>query len=396
MYIGIRTGQEVEPPAPSMTSHVASLRGWHVALARAEISALLPEMTAHRLSSRRLLCLEGSAPVQRFEEAVSCSSGCQAILLNAVIWSVEDGLETLFQRVEAYIETYPRTGSVAVRSWKHEGKMDGMSARELMRKFGGMLSAQSYSIDLETPDHRLGMVIDASAGVIVCGWMIGTGDESDGISSRRATDRPFFKPVSLDPRLARLAVNLASGPLQRGATLDLMTGTGGFVLEAAVSGRQAYGIDLDPEMIEGAQRNLDWANASSQAHLFHGDATTLDNLLPDDVKQRISGFVLDPPYGRNSQGTLAPVTLIQAVLNSSSSVAGPGAHFVLIVPIHPYGEHGDEALPVDAPIHLLHGEWHDLEACFEQTGWKIEGRWVEHVHASLGRLILLASSVPRG
>ena len=378
-----------------MASHVASLRGWHTALARAEIASLLPSAVVKRLPARRLVQLDGDVSPEHMLEAVNSSSGCQALLTHAVLWSTEQSIDSLLEQMSDYIQTHTRTGSVAVRSWKHEGKMEGVSARELMRKIGGMLSSHGYKIDLEQPDHRLGMVLDAKAGIIACGWMIGTGDESDGISARRATDRPFFKPVSLDPRLARLAVNLASGPLQKGVTLDLMTGTGGFVLEAAVSGREAYGIDLDSEMIEGAQRNLDWAAPATNASLLLGDATRLPDVLPADAIHRISGFVLDPPYGRNSQGTLEPTALIRAVLESAHSVAGENAHFVLIVPIHPFGEHADEPLPPQAKVELLHGEWSVLEACFEQAGWRLLGRWVEHVHASLGRLILHAVIVPR-
>ena len=395
MYIGIRTRQEVEAQALTMASHVASLRGWHTALARAEIASLLPSAVVKRLPARRLVQLDGDVSPEHMLEAVNSSSGCQALLTHAVLWSTEQSIDSLLEQMSDYIQTHTRTGSVAVRSWKHEGKMEGVSARELMRKIGGMLSSHGYKIDLEQPDHRLGMVLDAKAGIIACGWMIGTGDESDGISARRATDRPFFKPVSLDPRLARLAVNLASGPLQKGVTLDLMTGTGGFVLEAAVSGREAYGIDLDSEMIEGAQRNLDWAAPATNASLLLGDATHLLDVLPEDALHRISGFVLDPPYGRNSQGTLEPTALIRAVLESAHSVAGENAHFVLIVPIHPFGEHADEPLPPEAKVELLHGEWSELEACFEQAGWRLLGRWVEHVHASLGRLILHAVIVPR-
>jgi len=109
----------------------------------------------------------------------------------------------------------------------------------------------------------------------------------------------------------------------------------------------------------------------------------------------ISGFVLDPPYGRNSQGSLAPNELIRAVLNSSHNVSGPDSNFVLIVPIHPFGEHSDEELPLDAEIQLLHGKWATLQSCFEETGWRVVGQWVEHVHASLGRLILHAAIVPQ-
>lgn len=395
MYIGIRIGQEVEAQALTMASHVASLRGWHPALARAEIAALLPQAELLRLESRRLVQLNGEISIEQMQSAVECSSGCQALLWDAIVWKHEEDSTAFYQHLDTYLETYPRTGSVAVRSMKHEGKMTGVSSREYARTIGGILSSQGYPIDLESPEHRLGMVFDASAGIIACGWMIGSGDDSDGIVARRATDRPFFKPVSLDPRLARLAVNLASGPRDSGATLDLMTGTGGFVLEAALSHRETYGVDLEPFMIEGAQKNLDWAMPASEAKLLLGDATQLPDVIPSNAHQRIAGFVLDPPYGRNSQGSLDHAELIEAVLLSSRKIASQKAGLVLILPMHPFGEFPDEPLKKEAGFELLHGEWSEIEETFSRTGWRINNRWVEHVHASLGRLILHATIVPQ-
>ena len=378
-----------------MASHVASLRGWHPALARAEIAALLPQAELHRLESRRLVQLEGEISIEQMQTAVECSSGCQALLWDALVWKHEEDSTVFYQHIRTYLAAYPRSGSVAVRSMKHEGKMAGVSSREYARSIGGILSSLEYSIDLESPEHRLGMVFDASAGIIACGWMVGSGDDSDGIVARRATDRPFFKPVSLDPRLARLAVNVASGPRKSGATLDLMTGTGGFVLEAALSNRETYGVDLDPLMIEGAQKNLDWAMPTSDAQLLLGDATQLPEIIPSQAHQRIAGFVLDPPYGRNSQGSLDHAELIEAVLLSSRKVASTNAGLVLILPMHPFGEFPDKALSDDAEVELLHGKWSEIETTFSKTGWRINNRWVEHVHASLGRLILHATIVPQ-
>ncbi len=378
-----------------MASHVASLRGWHPALARAEISALLPHTKLVRLASRRLVRLEGEPTLEQMQAAVDCSSGCQALLLDAIVWKHDADTSAFIEQMKSYLETYPRLGSVAVRPMKHEGKIAGVSSRDLARKIGGILSSQKYSIDLESPEHRLGLVLDASAGIIACGWMVGSGDDSDGITSRRATDRPFFKPVSLDPRLARLAVNMASGPREKGATLDLMTGTGGFVLEAALSGRETYGVDLDPLMIEGAQQNLDWVMPDSDAQILLGDATRLPHVIPLDAHHRICGFVLDPPYGRNSQGSLDHAELIRSVLQSARMVAASNADLVLILPMHPFGELPDETLEPDTLVELLHGHWDDIQSTFTETGWRINQRWVEHVHASLGRLILHATIVPQ-
>ena len=66
--------------------------------------------------------------------------------------------------------------------------------------------------------------------------MVGFGDESDGLATRKAAERPFFKPVSLDPVLPAWLSTWHRALLARGTTLDLMSGTGGFLIEAALSG----------------------------------------------------------------------------------------------------------------------------------------------------------------
>ena len=109
----------------------------------------------------------------------------------------------------------------------------------------------------------------------------------------------------------------------------------------------------------------------------------------------IVGFVLDPPYGRNSQGSLAPMSLLGRVLESSSRVASADAGLVLILPIHPMGEHPDSTLNEDEAINLLHGTWKETEQALLNAGWSVQAKWVEHVHASLSRLILHATIVPR-
>ena len=397
----MRTRQEVGAQALDMARHVACLRGWHPALARAEISALLPMLKPERQNGRRLLDLNGEVSTDKLAVAVEVSSGCQAILCDAVVWDHEEQvpLDGLIEALLEHFERHPRHGRVAVRAWRHEGRIDNVSPSRLAQRIGGRLHDLGYTIDLDAPEHQFGVVIDASSNTIVCGWMVGYGEQSDGLATRKAAERPFFKPVSLDPRLARLAVNMASGPVGGGTTVDLMCGTGGFLIEAALSGRSAIGIDLDAEMVEGTTENLEWALASEgkklhRAVVFKGDATALADVLSDDVGP-VTGFVLDPPYGRNSQGSLAPIALLGKVLLSAKSIASERAGLVLILPIHPFGERPDEGLSHDEEVALLHGKWPEVLAALNNAEWCIQGRWVEHVHASLSRLILHATVAPR-
>ena len=384
-----------------MVRHIACLRGWHPALARAEIAALLPDMAITRLEARRLLAVEGGTDEVALSQAVAVSSGCQAILCEAVVWPCEGDapIDRLMSAILEHLNNHPRDGTVAVRAWRHEGRIEGVGPSHLAQRIGGQMHDLGYEIDLEHPQHRFGVVIDASSHTIACGWMLGFGNESDGVSSRKAAERPFFKPVSLDPRLARLAVNLASGPVGDGATIDVMTGTGGFLIEAALSNRIAVGLDLDPMMVEGTIQNLQWAlNAEGKtehnAMVFAGDATNLKGAL-SELEAPACGFVLDPPYGRNSQGSLEPMTLLERVLISAHEVAQAGAGLVLILPIHPMGEHPDEPVPNGAGINLLHGDWQGIERALNNAHWSIQNQWIEHVHASLSRLILHATVAPQ-
>ena len=244
----------------------------------------------------------------------------------------------------------------------------------------------------------LALVADGPAASLACGWMEGDGQAAFSNGERRAGERPFFKPVSLDPMLARLAVNVAAGPLERGPVVDPMTGTGGFLIEASLSGRNAIGIDIHSEMVQGANANLLWAHGGDvpeHATVKRGDATRLPDVLPGEWIGKVAGFVLDPPYGRNSHGSMANDPLLEASLRSARAVAHPEAGFVLILPLHPLAEHTTDSLPLDHPFALLNGEWPEVQRLVTSCGWAPQSVHVERVHRSLSRLILHARCAPQ-
>ncbi|GIQ99269.1 MAG: hypothetical protein CM15mP6_2860 [Methanobacteriota archaeon] len=59
------------------------------------------------------------------------------------------------------------------------------------------------------------------------------------------TDRPFFKPVTLDPRLARLMVSLSFSGGPPSMIVDPFCGTGGIAIEASLLGLEVLASDLD-------------------------------------------------------------------------------------------------------------------------------------------------------
>lgn len=382
-----------------MEGMLACLRGWHPGLAFAELAALLPNATLQRETSERWVRITGAEQKGRLE-ALDVASGLQCFLVNGYVASTEESTtEGWLNEMQAYLHDHLVSGSVAVRAWKQGSKLPGWSLSNLSGRLGGLLHDMGCVIDLESPDHVLALISDGPTASLACGWMEGDGQAAFSNGERRAGERPFFKPVSLDPMLARLAVNLAAGPLGRGPVVDPMTGTGGFLIEASLSGRPSLGIDIHSEMVQGANANLVWAHggeAPGHASVVRGDATRLQDVLPNGWHGNVAGFVLDPPYGRNSHGTVAADRLLEACLRSAREVSHPQGGFVLILPIHPLENHTQEALSLDHAFAMLHGEWSATLSVVERCGWQPVSVHVERVHRSLSRLILHARCAPPG
>ena len=355
-----------------MEGMLACLRGWHPGLAFAELAALLPNATLQRETSERWVRITGAEQKER-REALDVASGLQCFLVDGYVASTEESTtEGWLNEMQAYLHNHSVKGSVAVRAWKQGSKLPGWSLSNLSGRLGGLLHDMGCVIDLESPDHVLALISDGPTASLACGWMEGDGQAAFSNGERRAGERPFFKPVSLDPMLARLAVNLAAGPLDRGPVVDPMTGTGGFLIEASLSGRPSLGIDIHSEMVQGANANLVWAHggeAPGHASVVRGDATRLQDVLPNGWHGNVAGFVLDPPYGRNSHGTVAADRLLEACLRSAREVSHPQGGFVLILPIHPLENHTLEALSLDHAFAMLHGEWSASLSVVERCGW---------------------------
>jgi tRNA (guanine10-N2)-dimethyltransferase len=146
--------------------------------------------------------------------------------------------------------------------------------------------------------------------------------------ARRMPHLPFQRPVSLPPRRARAAVNLAEvRPGDR--VVDPFVGTGALLLEAALVGARVSGVDRDPDMVRGTLRNLSEFGKSPEA-LVVGDAG--EPLAPPGGGQW-DAIVTDPPYGRASgSGGEAHGALIERVLPAWDPYLAPEARICVILP----------------------------------------------------------------
>lgn len=374
-----------------MAELLACLRGWHVALATAEIEALAPQ-TKFAAISPRLLASSSQLKPSKLQQIITCSSGVQCFLEDYVSINLEhETVEDLLKKTTQMIRDAKFKGSLAVRTMRIDGRINDFSTQSTAGKIGSIAVTEQFTIDLENPEIEIGLIADGGSNIVACGWLVGNFDDSIGTANRRATERPFFRPISLDPRLARLAVNLACGPIDKQAVLDPMTGTGGFAVEAVMMGRRCIAVDMNQEMVDGTTQNIAWAlqgqPAKNEYLVVTGDACELPKTIENSWHGQISGIVLDPPYGRNSHGSQSHYDLISKTLQSARAIISEDAKLVLIVPIIPDKNDTGE-------IELLHGQWDELNQLLSDCGTTIVGRWKEHVHGSLSRLILLASIAP--
>ncbi|WP_297217838.1 TIGR01177 family methyltransferase [Thermoplasma sp.] len=108
---------------------------------------------------------------------------------------------------------------------------------------------------------------------------------------RKAPKRPFFSPVSMDPKYARFLVNTAHVK-ENEILLDPFCGTGGILIEAALMGIKVIGNDISLSMAVGARTNLKHFHIDS----FQVYSMDISELQLSDV----DGIATDMPYGRNS------------------------------------------------------------------------------------------------
>ncbi len=212
----------------------------------------------------------------------------------------------------------------AFRTLGHPSRAPDESPR--LRQAVAAFKAAGGRVDLAHPDRRF--------------WIVPEGDEERLLEEVAAVDRvayrrrrmpqlPYQRPIALDPRLARAAMNLAR--IRPGETVvDPFLGTGALLAEAGLLGARTYGIDRSEEMVKGALRNLTYLGVPPEA------------VAVDDGGASPAGFpsssgdavVTDPPYGRSSTpGRESPDTARRRVLARYAERMPIGARAVVIAPV---------------------------------------------------------------
>lgn len=189
-------------------------------------------------------------------------------------------------------------------------------------------AAAGRPVDLTEPDAVLRVFLGGRR--LVVGWRWFDRDPRD-LEERHVKRRPFFSPVSLEPKWARTLVNLAR--LRRGdLVLDPFCGTGGILLEAAAMGMRVAGSDLNPDMVDGTRTNLAHYGHEAVA-LFRADAAEAAGSYRERGAAPADAIVTDLPYGRSaSTGKEERQRLYRRVAEVWWDLARPGGRVVLGAP----------------------------------------------------------------
>jgi SAM-dependent methyltransferase len=211
-------------------------------------------------------------------------------------------------------------------SFRSLGASEGAAVGPELASWARSWRAAGGHIDLEGPDRRF--LFARGRGDH---WTFGeevAAIDRDALSPARYRHLPFRKPVTLPPRLARVAANL-TGIRSGDRVTDPFVGTGTLLIQAGLLGARTEGVDRDPEMVRGAIANL------ARMGLDAGRLTVADaeDAAASTAPGSLDAILTDPPYGRAS-GTHGEKAqkLIKRVLPSWAERVRDGGRVVIVMP----------------------------------------------------------------
>ncbi|WP_048165956.1 TIGR01177 family methyltransferase [Palaeococcus pacificus] len=221
--------------------------------------------------------------------------------------------------------------------------------KDVERTLGGIIAKEGLKVNLRNPKSVIR---------VYCGEKLWVGVkrihfDPKGFEKRKAHNRPFFKPISLHPRLSRAMVNLSRA---REEVLDPFMGLGGILIEAGLMGIKAYGVDIREDMVEGARGNLEFFGVKDY-DLRVGDATKLREIF----ERSFEAIATDPPYG------------------TSATLAGREREELYRKALESMYDVLNGYLSIAFPVQF------DASKVAEKIGFEVLERYYQRVHGSLER-----------
>ena len=177
-------------------------------------------------------------------------------------------------------------GSIAVKYKKRSKNVD---SQQVVKTLADVYS-KGRKVTLKNPEIELRALITDST--VYVGLKFSEIDRSQ-FEKRKAQFRPFFSPISLHPKLARVMVNLSA--IQPGEVLlDPFCGTGGVLIEAGLIGIKTIGIDIENKMVRGCKENLDFYKIK-EYKLYCSDIREIHKHV-----STVDAVTTDLPYGKST------------------------------------------------------------------------------------------------
>jgi len=362
--------------------------GWHPTLFRAEVKALTGPIEVMHPRVLYIPLTESTLP--RLSRAALLDD---VLSLSARYWVYsETSQEDLSRTIAEWARLNLPEGSFAVRARKLGTGIPGFSSSEIESEVGALVMSDSNPVDLQEPENEISVVIagpddgpihrdDIGQNSPVVVWGLRQpGWQRDSYAGRAPTDRPFFQPVSLDPRQAKLMISLAHRRSAETKTVvDPFCGTGGIAIEAALQGIEVLASDLDPRMVEGTLENLEWAGTSASVETC--GASDIASLWGNRSN---CCFVFDPPYGRSSWKSGDGAELFLEALSAAQDIDPSGSICTML----PTGPDALDSFP-EEDVEVLGMPWSELEGQIRGCGWEPVLSVPIKVHRSLARMVVV-------
>ena len=373
-----------------MSQSILLGNGWHPPLFRSEINALFGEL---KILHPRIVLLD--QPIdETFLTRVS-----RAALVDDVInfggYSYRSDFDSITDEISNWCKKNLPSGSFAVRSKKLGSGVESISRRDLEKEVGARLFSENNPVNLHEPDFEIIIILagevegevhrdffDFDSCIV---WGIRDNNwEKTNYLGRQPMERPFFKPISLEPRLAKLLISLAHTKDDVPVNfIDPFCGTGGIAIEALLQGMNIFVSDLDPTMVYGVKKNLSWANNGDE-NIIEVEKCSVKEIFNLWGTKENCIFVFDPPYGRNAWKSDDGLELFLSALDEALKIDSNSIVSTMLPA-------GSESLVNDPNVdYIVMGRpWSEIENEINNRGWSVHLRSPVKVHKSLARMVVV-------
>ena len=362
--------------------------GWHPHLFREEARALLGPIEV--LHKRMAFLTQSDDVIDRISGASLID---EALNSTSRLWVYNQEItpDEVASHVAEWSKSFLPEGTFSIRARKLGSGVGSLSRREIEVMTGAKIFSEKKPVNLENPDHEVVVVLagpddspsqwdERESGELIL-WGLRDPASIGTYSGPSPTERPFFKPVTLDPRLARLLVCLSFSRGKPSVIVDPFCGTGGIAIEASNLGLQVLASDLDSRMVEGTRTNMEWVSGKSEYSVKRCPANQIHEMWGDMPG---CSFVFDPPYGRNAWASEDGLDLLLGALVSARAMS-PDGTVCTMLPSSPEALHG----PISDSLQVMGMDWGPLKERIIETGWEVSVCSPVRVHKSLSRLVVL-------